>query len=379
MAGVRFEQVTKWYSESAPVIKDLNLEVRDAEFLVLVGPSGCGKSTALRMIAGLEDISEGDLYIGDRRVNDIAPKDRDVSMVFQNYALYPHMTVFDNMAFALKLRHAPRAEIEGRVQRAAQMLALGDYLSRKPRQLSGGQRQRVALGRALVRDPQVFLLDEPLSNLDAKLRVQTRAEISRLHQATGTTFVYVTHDQVEAMTMGDRIAVFNAGVVQQLGAPRDLYERPANLFVAGFIGSPAMNLFRARLVRREGGVAAIIGDGDGAATWALRGPSASALAGHATGEGRDIVVGVRPEGLRLADAAVENTISGVVDVVEHLGNEQYVYLRLPGAVATDTEETQTSVARLPAEAKVAVGERLRLSADPDALHVFDPTTTRRMD
>ncbi|HET9979397.1 MAG TPA: sn-glycerol-3-phosphate ABC transporter ATP-binding protein UgpC [Ktedonobacterales bacterium] len=379
MAGVRFEQVTKWYSESAPVIKDLNLEVRDAEFLVLVGPSGCGKSTALRMIAGLEDISEGDLYIGDRRVNDIAPKDRDVSMVFQNYALYPHMTVFDNMAFALKLRHAPRAEIEGRVQRAAQMLALGDYLSRKPRQLSGGQRQRVALGRALVRDPQVFLLDEPLSNLDAKLRVQTRAEISRLHQATGTTFVYVTHDQVEAMTMGDRIAVFNAGVVQQLGAPRDLYERPANLFVAGFIGSPAMNLFRARLVRREGGVAAVIGDGDGAATWALRGPSASALAGHAASEGRDVIVGVRPEGLRLADAAAQDAISGVVDVVEHLGNEQYVYLRLPGAVATDAEETQTSVARLPAEAKVAVGERLRLSVDTDALHVFDPTTTRRLD
>jgi len=379
MAGVRFEQVTKWYSESAPVIKDLNLEVRDAEFLVLVGPSGCGKSTALRMIAGLEDISEGDLYIGERRVNDIAPKDRDVSMVFQNYALYPHMTVFDNMAFALKLRHAPRAEIEGRVQRAAQMLALGDYLTRKPRQLSGGQRQRVALGRALVREPQVFLLDEPLSNLDAKLRVQTRAEISRLHQATGTTFVYVTHDQVEAMTMGDRIAVFNAGVVQQLGAPRDLYERPANLFVAGFIGSPAMNLFRARLARHEGGVAVAISAGDGAATWTLHGPSAAALAGQATGDGRDVIVGVRPEGLLLANDSAENAISGVVDVVEHLGNEQYAYLRLPGAVATDAEETQTSVARLPAEAKVAVGERLRLSVDPDALHVFDPATTRRLD
>ena len=394
MAGVRFEQVTKWYSESAPVIKDLSLEVRDAEFLALVGPSGCGKSTALRMIAGLEDISAGDLYIGEQRVNDIAPKDRDVAMVFQNYALYPHMTVFDNMAFALKLRRVPGDEIERRVRRAAQMLAITDYLTRKPRALSGGQRQRVALGRALVRDPQVFLLDEPLSNLDAKLRVATRAEISRLHQATGTTFVYVTHDQVEAMTMGDRIAVFNAGVIQQLGAPRDLYERPANLFVAGFIGSPAMNLFRARLVRREGAVAVMVGDGaDGAgataAAWAL--PSLSAeLAGQATADGRDVLVGVRPEGLRLADDASDNTITGIVDVVEHLGAEQYVYLRVPGAVTGDVvdmgdgdasgaEETRTSIARLPAEARVTVGERLRLSVDPAALHIFDPTTTRRLD
>ena len=394
MAGVRFEQVTKWYSESAPVIKDLSLEVRDAEFLALVGPSGCGKSTALRMIAGLEDISAGDLYIGEQRVNDIAPKDRDVAMVFQNYALYPHMTVFDNMAFALKLRRVPGDEIERRVRRAAQMLAITDYLTRKPRALSGGQRQRVALGRALVRDPQVFLLDEPLSNLDAKLRVATRAEISRLHQATGTTFVYVTHDQVEAMTMGDRIAVFNAGVIQQLGAPRDLYERPANLFVAGFIGSPAMNLFRARLVRREGAVAVIVGDGAGetgatAAAWAL--PSLSAeLAGQATADGRDVLVGVRPEGLRLADDASDNTITGIVDVVEHLGAEQYVYLRVPGAVTGDVvdmgdgdaggaEETRTSIARLPAEVRVTVGERLRLSVDPAALHIFDPTTTRRLD
>ena len=394
MAGVRFEQVTKWYSESAPVIKDLSLEVRDAEFLALVGPSGCGKSTALRMIAGLEDISAGDLYIGEQRVNDIAPKDRDVAMVFQNYALYPHMTVFDNMAFALKLRRVPGDEIERRVRRAAQMLAITDYLTRKPRALSGGQRQRVALGRALVRDPQVYLLDEPLSNLDAKLRVATRAEISRLHQATGTTFVYVTHDQVEAMTMGDRIAVFNAGVIQQLGAPRDLYERPANLFVAGFIGSPAMNLFRARLVRREGAVAVIVGDGAGetgatAAAWAL--PSLSAeLAGQATADGRDVLVGVRPEGLRLADDASDNTITGIVDVVEHLGAEQYVYLRVPGAVTGDVvdmgdgdaggaEETRTSIARLPAEVRVTVGERLRLSVDPAALHIFDPTTTRRLD
>jgi multiple sugar transport system ATP-binding protein len=389
MAGVRFEQVTKWYSESAPVIKDLTLEVRDAEFLALVGPSGCGKSTALRMIAGLEDISAGDLFIADQRVNDIAPKDRDVAMVFQNYALYPHMSVYDNMAFSLKLRRVPGLEIERRVRRAAQLLAIGDYLERKPRALSGGQRQRVALGRALVRDPQVYLLDEPLSNLDAKLRVQTRAEISRLHQATGTTFVYVTHDQLEAMTMGDRIAVFNAGVIQQLGAPRDLYERPANLFVAGFIGSPAMNLFRARLVQRDGAVAVVIPDTDGAnaATWALPVSSASSLAGQTTGDGRDVLVGVRPEDLRLVDGSAEHAIAGVVEVVEHLGAEQYVYLRLPGAILGDmgdtTEGTEVgmmrmSVARLSTTAKASVGERLRLGVSPDALHLFDPTTTRRL-
>jgi len=379
MAEVRFEQVTKWYTDQAPVINDLNLQVRDSEFLVLVGPSGCGKSTALRMIAGLEDISAGDLYIADQRVNDVAPKDRDISMVFQNYALYPHMSVYDNMAFALKLRRTPGAEIEKRVRQAAQMLAITDYLTRKPRQLSGGQRQRVALGRALVRDPKVFLLDEPLSNLDAKLRVQTRAEISRLHQATGTTFIYVTHDQVEAMTMGDRIAVFNAGVIQQLGTPRDLYDTPANLFVAGFIGSPAMNLFNANLARQDGGVAAIIAnEGAAAATWSLRGRSTEQLAGQVSGDGRAVLVGVRPEGLRLAGEAETNTVSGVVDVIEHLGNEQYVYLRLPGAIAADTADSQVSVARLPADASVRVGKTVRLAIDPDALHIFDPATTNRL-
>ncbi|HEV2404397.1 MAG TPA: ATP-binding cassette domain-containing protein, partial [Ktedonobacterales bacterium] len=256
MAEVRFEHVTKAYGKGASVIRDLNLRVRDHEFLVLVGPSGCGKSTVLRMIAGLEPVTEGDVYIGDVCVTDVEAKDRDLAMVFQNYALYPHMTVYDNMAFALKRRHTPPDEIARRVSEAAKMLGIADYLRRKPRELSGGQRQRVALGRALVREPKVYLLDEPLSNLDAKLRVQTRTEISRLHQATQTTFVYVTHDQVEAMTMGDRIAVLNAGVIQQLGTPRDLYDTPANLFVAGFIGSPSMNFFDARLVRREDGCAA---------------------------------------------------------------------------------------------------------------------------
>jgi multiple sugar transport system ATP-binding protein len=388
MAEVRFEQVTKWYTEQAPVIKDLTLRVRDSEFLALVGPSGCGKSTALRMIAGLETISAGDIYIDDRRVNDIAPKDRDISMVFQNYALYPHMSVYDNMAFALKLRRVASVEIEKRVHRAAQMLAITDYLTRKPRQLSGGQRQRVALGRALVREPKAFLLDEPLSNLDAKLRVQTRAEISRLHQATGATFIYVTHDQVEAMTMGDRIAVFNEGVVQQLGTPRDLYDTPANLFVAGFIGSPSMNLFNARLIRRNGGVAVAVGadsrdsrdhrDGPGAPVWTLRDRMADKLAGEVTGDGRAVFVGIRPEGLRLATGAEANTIVGTVEVIEHLGNEQYVYLRLPGAITPASAEAQGSVARLPADAPVRVGQTLQLAIDPDALHLFDPTTTNRL-
>ncbi len=282
MAEVRFEHVTKSYTPDTNVISDLNLAVKDAEFLVLVGPSGCGKSTALRMIAGLESISEGDLFIGERRVNDIEPKDRDIAMVFQNYALYPHMTVYDNLAFSLKLRHLKRQEIEQRVQKAAQMLGLGEYLRRRPRELSGGQRQRVALGRALVREPQVFLLDEPLSNLDAKLRVQTRAEISRLHQATGTTFVYVTHDQVEAMTMGDRIAVLSAGVIQQLGMPQELYDTPTNLFVAGFIGSPAMDFFQGRLVQVDGRPMVAIGEGSETRQVSLASETAARLAHQAT-------------------------------------------------------------------------------------------------
>src|SRR5271165_6503840 len=247
MADVRFEHVFKRFSEQTNVITDLNLQVNDHEFLVLVGPSGCGKSTALRMIAGLEEVSAGDVYIGPRRVNDVAPKDRDIAMVFQNYALYPHMSVYDNLAFSLKLRHFAKDQIQTRVNAAAKMLGIDEYLQRKPKQLSGGQRQRVALGRALVREPQVFLMDEPLSNLDAKLRVQTRADIARLHQQVPTTTIYVTHDQVEAMTLGDRIAVLYGGVIQQIGTPANLYDSPANLFVASFIGSPSMNFFRAKL------------------------------------------------------------------------------------------------------------------------------------
>jgi multiple sugar transport system ATP-binding protein len=401
MADVRFDHVSKRYGENAFVIRDLNLEIRDHEFLVLVGPSGCGKSTALRMIAGLEEISEGDLYIGGNRVNDVAPKDRDIAMVFQNYALYPHMNVYDNMAFSLKLRGTSKSEIATRVQRAATMLGIGDYLTRKPKALSGGQRQRVALGRALVRDPKVFLLDEPLSNLDAKLRVQTRTEISRLHQATHTTFVYVTHDQVEAMTMGDRIAVLNAGIIQQLCTPQDLYDTPANLFVAGFIGSPAMDFFDGRLVRDSNGASVVIGSGSETCTLRLTGKSAEELSGQATSEGRAVVVGIRPEDFALVDEdsadAAGRTMGGVVDVVEHLGNEQLIYVQLPGTVVPETvraakeqaAETDSgggaavataapaSTARLAPTVRVSPGQRVTLAVDTSKLHLFDPATTNR--
>src|SRR5215210_6731160 len=252
MAGIKFDHVEKYFG-NVHVLKDMNVDVADREFLVLVGPSGCGKTTALRLLAGLEEISDGSIYIGERRVNDVAPKDRDIAMVFQSYALYPHMSVYDNMAFGLKLRKTPKAEIDKRVKEAADMLSIGHLLDRKPKALSGGQRQRVALGRAIVRNPAVFLMDEPLSNLDAKLRVQTRSEISKLHQRLKTTFIYVTHDQTEALTMGSRIAVMKDGILQQLDTPQMLYDHPSNRFVAGFIGSPAMNFFEAKLDRADGG------------------------------------------------------------------------------------------------------------------------------
>jgi multiple sugar transport system ATP-binding protein len=376
MADVRFDHVYKRYGDNAAVITDLNLQVRDHEFLAVVGPSGCGKSTALRMIAGLEDISDGDLFIGDRRVNDVAPKDRDIAMVFQNYALYPHMNVFDNMAFSLKLRHLAKDEIEQRVRKAAETLGISPYLQRKPGQLSGGQRQRVALGRALVREPQVFLMDEPLSNLDAKLRVQTRAEIARLHQQVPVTTIYVTHDQIEAMTMGDRIAVLNAGIIQQLGTPQELYDNPANLFVAGFIGSPSMDFFNAKL-KRQGEGAAVLAIAEH--TLALSPALNVQLAGQATMEGRDVIVGIRPEEFSLAADGAANTLSGTVDVVEHLGSEQLVYVQLPGAMVPETAETKGSTARIPAAASVKSGERVTLAVDVAKIHVFDAATGNRFE
>jgi multiple sugar transport system ATP-binding protein len=282
----------------------------------------------------------------------------------------------------LHLRHLGRAEIERRVKQAAQMLGLADYLQRRPKQLSGGQRQRVALGRALVREPQVFLLDEPLSNLDAKLRVQTRAEIARLHQTTGTTFVYVTHDQVEAMTMGDRIAVLNAGAIEQLGSPQELYDSPANLFVASFIGSPSINLFQASLVRQSGGASVVIGTGPAAMVLTVTGHAATQVTGHATPEGRHVIVGIRPEDLSQARAGQPNTLTGIVDVVEHLGNEQLAYLQIPGALAsnvtqTDESRAEGSIVRLPASADVRIGQTIALAINTDKLHAFDPVTTRR--
>src|SRR5712671_1557659 len=322
MAGVTLDHITKKYGE-VTAVNDLNIQIRDQEFLVLVGPSGCGKSTALRMIAG------GDLYIGDRRVNDVAPKDRDIAMVFQSYALYPHMSVYDNMAFGLKLRKRPKPEIERRVKEAAELLGLQNLLQRKPKQLSGGQRQRVALGRAIVREPQVFLMDEPLSNLDAKLRVETRAGLIKLHQRLLTTTVYVTHDQTEAMTMGHRIAVMRDGLLQQLDTPQTLYDRPANLFVAGFIGSPAMNFFPGHLASESGGQELWVQTSG----MKLKLPEAirSKVAQHT---GREIVFGIRPEHIHhkseVRDAEPGRIASVNVSVVEPLGSEVYAYLSTNG-------------------------------------------------
>jgi multiple sugar transport system ATP-binding protein len=375
MAEVRFDHVYKRYGQNADVISDLNLEIKDQEFMVLVGPSGCGKTTALRMIAGLEDISEGTLYIGDRVVNDVAPKDRNIAMVFQNYALYPHMSVYDNMAFGLKLRHTDRGQIEERVQQAADILGIKPYLRRKPKELSGGQRQRVALGRAIVREPQVFLMDEPLSNLDAKLRVQMRAEIARLHQRVRTTFVYVTHDQVEAMTMGDRIAVLNAGIIQQLGTPQELYDTPSNLFVAGFIGSPAMNFFSGRLARQGDQATITIGQGAEAQTLVIPSARAQQVLGHATSDGRDVVLGIRPEDISAGEGPQGSTMRGRVDVVEHLGNEQLVHLTMPGVLLPEGAEARLVTARMGPDTLVRVGDSVPLTIDMTKVHVFDPQTT----
>ncbi|MDB5072100.1 MAG: sugar transporter ATP-binding protein [Candidatus Eremiobacteraeota bacterium] len=358
MAGVRLQSVSKKFGETV-VVDDVTLDIADREFMVLVGPSGCGKSTTLRMIAGLETSSGGDIFIGDRRVNDLGPKDRDIAMVFQNYALYPHMNVYDNMAFALKMRHMPRAEIDQRVKEAADILGLGPLLKRKPKEMSGGQRQRAALGRAIVRHPAVFLMDEPLSNLDAKLRVQTRTEIVKLHQRVATTMIYVTHDQIEAMTMGHRIVVMKDGVVQQVAPPQEVYDRPANQFVAGFIGSPTMSFLPCRI------------ESDGDALYA-RGPSFKVRIPDerrpalraAPAEAQAVTLGVRPEDISLhADAS--SSIAAVVDVVEPLGSEQVLYFTCDGERIT---------ARAPAEATVAPGDAIALGINPKRMHLFDSAT-----
>jgi multiple sugar transport system ATP-binding protein len=356
VASVTFEHVTKRFSDDVIAVNDLHLEIRDGEFLVLVGPSGCGKTTALRCLAGLEQISEGRIRIGDRVVNRVPPKDRNLAMVFQSYALYPHMTVYDNLAFGLKLLKTPKAEIKRRVAEAARILDLEPFLDRKPKALSGGQRQRVALGRAIVREPAAFLMDEPLSNLDAKLRVQTRAEILRLQQRLKTTTIYVTHDQVEAMTMGDRIAVMRDGVLQQIGTPPTLYDRPVNLFVAAFIGSPAMNFAKGHA--EDGHVAF------GAARVPLS-LLPEAVARRAAG--RETLVGFRPENLRLADGMGDDAvhIPARVEVVEYLGHEELLH--------ADTDGGEI-VALVPSERMLQPGENVEFAIAPHKLHLFDAET-----
>jgi multiple sugar transport system ATP-binding protein len=362
MATVTFDGVWKKFGEVVAV-NDLNLQINDGEFMVLVGPSGCGKTTSLRMIAGLEEISEGTLSIGDRVVNHVAPKDRDIAMVFQSYALYPHMTVYDNMAFGLKLRKTPKDEIKRRVQEAAAMLSAENLLDRKPRELSGGQRQRVALGRAIVREPAVFLMDEPLSNLDAKLRVQTRAEIARLHQRLGTTTVYVTHDQVEAMTMGERIAVMSEARLQQVGSPQALYDHPDNRFVAGFIGSPSMNFLDVD-VTRSGDSVQLKGDG-------IDIPLPDRyMADFKAFSGNKLVAGVRPEHLDVKAAEPFGSLSGNADVVEYLGNEELIHLTVGG---------HDIVAVIGSENHVKPGDDLTLQISLDKVHLFDPESTLALD
>jgi multiple sugar transport system ATP-binding protein len=353
MATVTFDHVFKRYGE-VTAVSDLSLEIGNGEFMVLVGPSGCGKTTSLRMIAGLEEITEGELRIGDRVVNDVAPKDRDIAMVFQSYALYPHMSVRDNLAFGLKLRKVAKSEIDKRIADAAGILQLEKLLDRKPKELSGGQRQRVALGRAIVREPAVFLMDEPLSNLDAKLRVQTRAEIARLHQRLGTTMVYVTHDQVEAMTMGERIAVMSDGLLQQVGTPQELYESPKNRFVAGFIGSPAMNFIEVP-----------VGAGDlveGGFTFPVPGRYAEAV----KGAGTKVLAGFRPEHLELGEVgSTVGTIKGTADVVEYLGNEELLHVTVQG---------REIVAIVDSSHRVRPGDSVQLRLPVDKLHLFNLET-----
>ncbi len=376
MASLSLRGIYKKYPGGVVAASDINLEIRDKEFIILVGPSGCGKSTTLRMIAGLEEISEGELYIGDRLVNDIAPKDRDIAMVFQNYALYPHMTVFENMAFGLKLRKVPKDEIARKVEEAARILHLSHLLDRKPKAMSGGQRQRVALGRAIVRSPKVFLLDEPLSNLDAKLRAQMRTEISKLHKKLGTTFIYVTHDQTEAMTMGDRIVVMKDGFIQQIDTPQNLYENPVNKFVAGFLGSPQMNFIDAVLKKNENKQYYVeFGSED---TRSSRGvkyqiviPEAKAVPELEKYVDREVTLGVRPESVHDEEVFISNATTGVIDcdveITELMGAETFLYLDCQGIPIT---------ARVSPRSTAKPQDNIKVAIDPNRIHLFDKETER---
>lgn len=361
MADITFKHVKKVYDKGNVVVPDLNLEIKDKEFIVLVGPSGCGKSTTLRMIAGLEEVSDGELYIGDRLVNNVAPKDRDIAMVFQSYALYPHMTVYKNMAFALELRKTPKDEIDKKVHEAAKILGLEEYLDRKPKALSGGQRQRVALGRAMVRNPSVFLLDEPLSNLDAKLRTEMRSQIAALHKRLQTTFVYVTHDQTEAMTMGDRICVMKDGIIQQYDTPQNLYNYPCNMFVAGFIGSPQMNFINVKVEKASDAFVLLYDES--------RIPvDNEALQPYV---GKEVIMGVRPEDIYVADegqtAGGDAVISAYVDLAEMMGSEIYLYV---------TCAEQKLTARVPVRDDIRADADIRLVIDTQKLHIFDKETEK---
>jgi len=364
MAELKLNNIYKVYDKNVTAVSDFNLHIQDKEFIVFVGPSGCGKSTTLRMIAGLEEISKGDFYIDDKRVNDVAPKDRDIAMVFQNYALYPHMNVYDNMAFGLKLRKFPKAEIEQRVKEAARILGLEEYLDRKPKALSGGQRQRVALGRAIVRDAKVFLMDEPLSNLDAKLRVAMRAEISKLHQRLQTTTIYVTHDQTEAMTMATRLVVMKDGIIQQVGAPKEVYDNPENVFVAGFIGSPAMNFFKGNL--KDGNF--VTGDVK------VSIPEGKMKTLREKGyNNKEIILGIRPEDIHDEPVFIESspgtTISAPIEVAELMGAETMLYSQV---------SNQEFVARVDSRTDIKPGQVLKLAFDMNKAHFFDAESELRI-